>query len=109
MPYSDSLAQRIRHALRGRRGVVEKKMFGGVGFMLHGHLCVGIWKDSLITRLEKDDAKAALDEPHVKPFDITGKPMAGWLLVEAAGLESDAELGPWLERSIDYVKTLPKK
>jgi hypothetical protein len=109
MAYSESLADRIRQAIGRRRGLVEKKMFGGVGFLLAGNMCVGVWKTSLIVRLNPAEAESLLEEEHVRPFDITGRPMKGWLLVEAAGLENDRQLGAWLDRAVVFVQTLPAK
>ena len=109
MAYSESLAARIRQAFGRTRGLVEKKMFGGVGFLLHGHMCVGVWKNSLIVRLDPAEAEPLLAEPHVRPFDITGRPMKGWLLIEADGLETDEQLQAWLARSKDFVRGLPAR
>jgi len=109
MAFSESLARRIRDALAGTKGLVEKKMFGGVGFLLHGNLLVGVWKDSLIVRLSLDDGQMALAEEHVRPFDITGKAMKGWVLVEPDGIESDQQLAEWLRRAREFVKGLPRK
>jgi len=109
MAYSTSLAQRIRDALAQTRGVAEKRMFGGLGFLLHGNLLVGVWKHSLVGRLGPDAGDKALAEPHVKPFDVTGKPMKGWVLVEPEGVDDDHQLRRWLERAIDFVETLPRK
>jgi TfoX/Sxy family transcriptional regulator of competence genes len=107
--FSESLAQRIRDTLAQTRNIDEKKMFGGVGFLLRGNMLVGVWKDSLIVRLGPDDGETALKEPHVKAFDITGKPMKGWLLVEPEGVEDDDDLKNWIERASKFVKTLPAK
>ena len=109
MAYSEALADRIRQAFGRRRGLAKKKMFGGVGFLLHGNMCVGVWKTSLIVRLDPTDAQDLLKQPHVRPFDITGRPMKGWLLVEAEGLESDANLTEWIERAVAFVASLPAK
>ncbi len=109
MAFSESLAQRIRDTLARIRNIEEKKMFGGVGFLLRGNMLVGVWKDSLIVRLGPSDGETALKEPHVKAFDITGKPMKGWLLVEPEGVEDDDELKNWIERASKFVKTLPAK
>ncbi|MBN2292255.1 MAG: TfoX/Sxy family protein [Pirellulales bacterium] len=109
MTYSESLAGRVRDVFVGRRWITEKKMFGGVGFMLHGNMCVGIWQTSLIVRLGPEQATIALKEPNVVEFDITGRPMKGWALVEAEGLETDQQLREWIERAVDFVETLPKK
>ena len=108
MAFDESLAARIRDAL-ARKGVEERKMFGGVGFLLHGNLLVGVWKDSLIVRLGPDEGDEALREPHVRAFDITGKPMKGWLLVEPEGVEEDDQLKDWIERATRFVRTLPAK
>ena len=107
MAHSEALADRIRRALGRRRGIAEKKMFGGVGFLLSGNLCVGVWKTSLIVRLDPQDAERLLNEPHVRVFDITGRPMKGWLLVEADGLETDEQLAAWIELSRSFVRSLP--
>jgi|SRR6267142_2685113 len=109
MVYSESLAERIRQVFARRRGITEKKMFGGVGFLLNGNMCVGIWKTSLIIRLGPEQAEKALKEPDVVEFDITGRPMKGWLMVEPDGIETDEQLGEWVRRSVECVSTLPKK
>ena len=109
MAHDDALAQRIRQALSRRKGIEEKKMFGGVGFLLNGNMLVGVWKEFLIVRLGPDLGEEALRESHVKPMDITGKPMKGWLMVERAGCEDDDQLSGWIQRATDFVKTLPKK
>ena len=84
-------------------------MFGGVGFLLDGNMCVGVWQNSLIARIGLDAYDAALDEPHVVEFDITGRPMRGWVMVEPDGLENDESLRDWLNRAIAFVQTLPRK
>lgn len=109
MVYSESLAERIRGQLSRRAGIEEKKMFGGVGFLLRGNMCVGVWKNSLIVRLDLDYAADALAKPHVKEFDITGRPMQGWVMVEPDGLERDRQLAEWIKRAVAFVKTLPAK
>lgn len=109
MAYDETLAGRIRDALARRRGIQEKKMFGGIGFLLDGNLLVGIWKDALIVRLDPDDGQVALLEEHVRAFDITGRPMKGWVLVEPEGIEEDDQLAGWIERARKFVKTLASK
>ena len=109
MPYSKSLAARIRQALAGTGGIVDKKMFGGVAFLLHGNMLVAVWNDSLIVRLRPEEGENALSEPHVRQFDITGRPMKGWVMVEPDGLDSDAQLRDWIERALNFVRTLPAK
>ena len=109
MAFDESLAARIRQRLARRKNVEEKKMFGGVGFLLNGNLLVGVWKDSLIVRLGPDEGEEALKEPHVKVFDITGKPMKGWVLVGPEGVEGDEQLSGWIQRGVKFVGTLPAK
>ena len=92
MPYSESLAERIRQALGRCKGIEEKKMFGGVGFLLNGNMLVGVWQTSLIARIGPDQYDAALKTPNVREFDITGRPMKGWVMVEPDGIESDKPL-----------------
>ena len=109
MAFDESLAARIRDSLARKKGVTEKKMFGCACFLLHGNLLVGVWKDSLIARLGPDEGEAALLEPHVREFDITGKPMRNWVLVEPEGVEGDDQLKEWIERATKFVRTLPRK
>ena len=109
MAFSEELAERIRQGLARRKGIEEKKMFGGVGFLLNGNLLVGVWKDSLCVRLGPDQAEAAMLEPHVKEFDITGRPMKGWVLVEPEGIEDDDQLKGWIQRAVKFVGELPAK
>src|SRR5262249_24549372 len=109
MAFDESLAARIRDALARKKGVEEKKMFGGVGFLLHGNMLVGVWKDSLIARLGPDNHDDALLEPHVQEFDITGRPMKGWVMVGQEGVGEDDQLKDWIGRATRFVKTLPAK
>jgi hypothetical protein len=109
MVFSEALAERIRQRLARRRNVEEKKMFGGVAFLLGGNLLVGVWKDSLIVRLGPDQGDEALLEPHVKAFDITGRAMKGWVLVEPGGVEGDDQLADWIGRAVTFVGKLPAK
>ena len=109
MAFDESLAARIRGTLARKKGVEEKKMFGGVGFLLNDNLLVGVWKDSLCVRLGPDQAEEALLEPHVREFDITGRPMKGWVLVEPKGVEDDDQLSGWIQRAVKFVGTLAAK
>jgi TfoX/Sxy family transcriptional regulator of competence genes len=109
MAFNEALAARIRQRLARRKNVEERKMFGGVGFLLNGNLLVGVWKDSLSVRLGPDEGDEALKEPHVKEFDITGRPMKGWVLVEPKGVEGDDHLSSWIVRSVKFVSKLPAK
>src|ERR1700730_1476358 len=109
MAFDETLAQRIRDALARRKNIEERKMFGCICFLLNGNTLVGVWKDSLIARLGPDEGEDALLEPHVKAFDITGRPMKNWILVEPEGVEDEDQLKGWIERAVKFVEKLPKK
>ena len=109
MAFNEALAERIRQRLARRKNVEQKKMFGGVGFLLNGNMLVGVWKNSLIVRLGSDNYDDALLEPHVREFDITGRPMKGWVLVGPEGVQDDERLTDWIERATRFVRALPAK
>lgn len=109
MAYSKSLAARVRQCLTGERGIVEKQMFGGLGFLLRGNLCVAVWRDDLIARVGPAAYADALAEPGVKEFDVTGRPMQGWVVVSADAFDSDRTLQSWIERALVFVADLPAK
>ncbi|MCE9606584.1 MAG: TfoX/Sxy family protein [Planctomycetia bacterium] len=109
MTYSLSLADRVRHALRAHHGIAEKKMFGGLCFLLGGNMLVGIMRSSLIVRLGAEAAADALKQEHVGEFDATGRPMKGWIVVDGEGLESDRRLASWIDQACAFVETLPVK
>jgi TfoX/Sxy family transcriptional regulator of competence genes len=109
MAFNEALAERIRQALARRKKIEEKKMFGGIGFLLNGNLLVGVWKESLIVRLGPEDGDQPLLESHVREFDITGRAMKGWVLVDPEGIESDDDLSGWIQRALKFVGKLPAK
>ena len=109
MAFDENLAERIRESLARRKNVVNKKMFGGLGFLLNGNMLVGVWKDSLIVRIGPSGYEEALLEAHVREFDITGRAMKGWLVVEPEGVEEDEQLNEWLARALAFVEQLPTK
>jgi hypothetical protein len=109
MAYDEGLAERIREMLDGRRGVVEKRMFGGLAFLIGGHMAVGIVRDDLMVRVGPVGYEAALREPHVRPMDFTGRPMRGLVFVGPAGYEADAALRAWVERGAAFAADLPAK
>jgi TfoX/Sxy family transcriptional regulator of competence genes len=109
MAYDEILATRIRAVLGRSKGVAEKKMFGGLGYLLHGNMLVGIWHDALIVRLGPEEAAQALAEPHVREFDVTGRPMQGWAMVEPEGIARDEDLRGWIDRARRFVGALPAK
>ncbi len=109
MAYDENLAERIRAKLKGTRGLSEKKMFGGVGFMIHGNMACGVIKQDMVVRLDGDEADAALQRADVRVFDMTGRPMKGWILVGPQGVASDKALQAWIDRSTAFAKSLPPK
>jgi hypothetical protein len=109
MAFDESLAARIREALARKKNIEEKKMFGCICFFLNGNALVGVWKDALIARLGPDEGEAALREPHVRAFDITGRPMRYWVVVESEGVEDDDQLKGWIKQAVKFVGKLPAK
>jgi TfoX/Sxy family transcriptional regulator of competence genes len=108
MAYNLKLAERIRSELVGIP-VVEKKMFGGVGFLLNGNIACGVNKDNLMVRVSPEKHDSLLKKAHAKPFDLTGKPMKGWLLVEPDGVKTDKQLSTWIQEGVEFASTLPSK
>ena len=109
MAFDENLAARIRKALARKKGIAEKKMFGGVGFLLNRNMLVGVWKDSLIVRLGPEQAEEAQREPHVGEFDITGKAMKGWVLVAPQGVADEDAVKGWVRRAMKFVGKLRAK
>ena len=109
MAYDEDLALRIKTALGRRPGLTEKKMFGGIGFLLHGNMCCGVYKTELILRVDPSTSDELASREHVRPFDITGRPMRGWLMVGGPELGSPAGVAKWVAMATTYVATLPKK
>jgi hypothetical protein len=105
----NTLAEHIRKLLGRRAGLTEKKMFGGLGFLLSGNICCGTWKEFLILRLGEDAARQVLGEPHARPFDITGRPMRGWAMIEPAGWQDAARLRRWVSWAVEFTDSLPEK
>jgi TfoX/Sxy family transcriptional regulator of competence genes len=95
--------------LKGTRGLQEKRLFGGVGFLLSGNMACGVHKDSLIVRIPPEATAATLKRPHTRPFDITGRPMQGWILVSGEGCKSPRTLGTWVSQSLEFARSLPPK
>ncbi|MCY7400298.1 MAG: TfoX/Sxy family protein [Nocardioides sp.] len=109
MAYDDVLAQRIHDLLDGVEGVTSRKMFGGLGFMVHGHMAVAAGSGgALMVRADPDDAASWLAEG-VEPMEMNGREMQGWLLVAPEVLDSDADLRVWVDRGVAHVATLPAK
>ncbi len=109
MAFDEGTAQRLRDAFTHRRGVSEKKMFGGVAFMLRGHMCCGVVGDVLMARVGPDQYDAALTRPHARKMDFTGKPMNGFVYVDPPGFETDSALEDWIATCERFISTLPSK
>ena len=110
MAFDEELAHRVRDALGERPDLVERKMFGGIAFLVAGNMCCGILGDDLIVRLDPDSAAALLSlESGVRVFDVTGRPMRGWLFVAPEATAEDGDLDRWVDRAESFVSTLPPK
>ena len=109
MPYDEELDKRIQKVVGRWKGVSSKKMFGGVCHLMNGNMLGGVHKDRLILRLGVEEAGKALNRKNVVPFDITGRPMKGWVMVEKEGFRTDDELTAWLKTARAFVTTLPSK
>jgi TfoX/Sxy family transcriptional regulator of competence genes len=107
--YDEDLAQRVREVLAARADVSERKMFGGIAFMVGGNMACGVLRADLIVRLDKDESEKALAEDGVRPFDFTGKPMKGIVYVAPERISDDAGVAEWVEAGADYAASLPPK
>lgn len=109
MAYDEGVAERIRELFFERDDVIEKKMFGGLAFMLRGNMCVGVVNDTLMARVGPDEYEQALKLPHAREMDFTGKPLKGFVYVAPEGFESDASMIGWVNMCVNYAETLPIK
>ena len=109
MTFDEELAQRLRDVLAGVPHVSERRMFGGLAFLVDGHMACGIVGADLMLRLGEMGADAALDDPHVRPMDFTGRPMRTMVYIIAEGIVADRTLREWVGRAVDYVRGLPPK
>ena len=110
MAVDDDLANRLRERLAGEDGLTEKRMFGGLAFMLAGNMAVGISSTGeLLVRVGPDATDAALEDPHARLFDMGGRPMKGWILVAPAAVEDDRALAAWVQRGVAFARSLPPK
>ena len=109
MAYDEALASRVRESVGETPDISERQMFGGIAFMLSGNMAVGVSKDDLMVRIDPDDHYEALTQPGVRVFDMTGRPMKGWILVGPEATEDDADLQRWVEAGLDFAGSLPPK
>jgi TfoX N-terminal domain len=109
MAYDEGLAQRVRELLESEPDFQEKRMFGGLCFLLRGNMVCGIIKDDLIVRVGAEHYEDALKRPHTRKFDITGKPLKGWVMVSWEGHEADADLSAWIGQGVHHALSLPPK
>lgn len=108
MAYDEKVAERVRDVLQTEDGVSERAMFGGLAFMIDGHMACGVVKSELMLRLGPDGADRALDRPHVRPMDFTGRPMSGMVFVAPEGLRG-AGLRRWVSQAVGFARSLPPK
>jgi TfoX/Sxy family transcriptional regulator of competence genes len=109
MPYDTLLATRIRAALGSLPGLEEKKMFGGVGFLIKGNMACGVHKNEMIVRVGPEKSAEALARPHTHVFDMTGRPMAGWVMVAPQGCATESQLKAWVDQGLAFARSLPAK
>jgi hypothetical protein len=109
MAYDEGLAQRVRETMEEMAGYAEKHMFGGIGFMLHGNMACGVIREDLIVRVGPERYEDSLAQPYTGQFDMTGRPMTGWVVVSAPGYEADDDLEAWVDEGARYTSSLPPK
>ena len=109
MPYNQEIEKRITNVISGWKNTELKKMFGGICYLLNGNMVGGVYKDYLILRLGGEMAVQVRKDKHVRDFDITGRPMKGWVMVAQDGFTRDEELRDWLAKAKEFVDTLPPK
>ncbi len=109
MAYDEKLAERVRKILKRRRGVAERKMFGGICFLINGNMACGVVDEELMLRLGKEGAAEALRHPHTREMDFTGKPLKSMVYVIPAGLRTKPALEKWVKRAADFARALPPK
>lgn len=109
MAYDEGVAQRLRELFAERTDIVEKKMFGGIAFMVAGNMCCGVVGEELMARVGPEQYEDALKKPYAREMDFTGKPMRGFVYVSVQGFASDADLQAWVARCEQFVSTLSSK
>ena len=109
MAFDDKLSERAREALAGRPGLTEKRMFGGLAYLLGGNMCCGVHGNELIVRVGSGRFMEALAQPGVRPMDITGRPFKGWVFVGPAGFTAEEDLRRWIDQGATFAHSLPAK
>ena len=110
MAYDEELANRIRELVAGEAGVTEKRMFGGLAFLIGGNMSVAAsGQGGLMVRVDPDETDALLEQPHARPFVMRGREMKGWLRVDDDGVSTKRQLEPWVKRGVAYARSLPAK
>ena len=109
MAFDEGVAERLREFFEGQSDIVEKKMFGGIAFMHSGNMCCGIVDDVLMARVGPDAYAAALERPHTRKMDFTGKPLKGFVYVDPPGFAEDSQLGEWIDLCQAFTRSLPPK
>ncbi|KAB1139159.1 TfoX/Sxy family protein [Streptomyces luteolifulvus] len=109
MAFDEGLAERIRARLGADPGFTEKRMFGGLAFLYEGNMAVGVIGDALMVRVGPEATEAALERPGTRPFDFTGRPMRGWVVVASSAVSEDQALVAWIDQGHDFAASLPPK
>jgi TfoX/Sxy family transcriptional regulator of competence genes len=110
MAYDEDLANRIRELIAVEEGLTEKQMFGGLAFLIAGNMSVGVsGKGGLMVRVDPAETDTLVAKPHAQPFEMRGRPMQGWLRVDAEGVRTKRQLEPWVRRGVAYARSLPPK
>jgi TfoX/Sxy family transcriptional regulator of competence genes len=109
MAYDEGLAHRIRETLVDQPGLAEKKMFGGIAFLINGNMACGVSGEEIMVRVGPERYDSAVGQPHTRPFDMTGRPMKGWVMVAPEGYEADEDLEEWVQQGVNFALSLPPK
>ncbi len=109
MAYDEGLVERVREVLGDRPDIREKKMFGGLAFMVQGNMALGLMTDDLMVRVGTEQYEKALTMPHTRKMDLTGRPMKGFVIVELEGYEEDESVASWVKQGVAYARSLPAK
>jgi hypothetical protein len=108
--YDEDLANRIREALADEAGVTEQRMFGGLAFLIGGHMAVAAsGQGGLMLRVDPEETETLVEQPHARRFEMRGRQMDGWLRVDEAGVRDQGDLEPWVRRGVGYARSLPPK